>query len=104
MSSPVHSASSASLPVSIVSTPAAKEEDRVRRREQQTLFEDVVQDAFPIDFEWYEEPVPGALPTARWTINCLLPPGARNDHLEVKYGQRQLALQTAFIWDSHHAK
>lgn len=41
----------ASLLISIASTCAEKQEEKVKRREQQMLFEDIVTDAFPADLE-----------------------------------------------------
>lgn len=94
----IPAASSASLPVSIASSPTTLREERVPRRKQPRLFKDVVPDALPADLEQFQEPVSENLLAVEWTQNCLLPPGVRKDQLKVTYRKRQPALQADFIW------
>lgn len=100
----VHPAPSASLSVSVASTPASMPEDRVQRRKQQRLSKNIVPDAFPTDFERYGEVPRETLWAVDWKHNCLLPASARNDQLGATYGQRRLALQAAFIQDNQQVK
>lgn len=79
-------------------------EEKEQSREQRNLSEDVVPDAFPANFERYDEPLPGTPPTVECSHHCMLPSVACNHQLKVKCWQRQPDLRAAFIWDKHYAK
>lgn len=86
-------ASSASRPTSSAPAPTATWQENAQKGEHQRLFDDVALDAFPKDFEQYEEHPAESPWDVEWTHNCLLPPVVRKNQLEVTYGQRQPALQ-----------
>lgn len=101
---PGRAAFSASLPVSITSVQVDALHKKAQGRAKKSLFEGVVPDAFPAEFEQYEETFLETAQTEERTGNCVLFARARSDQLQGTCRRVQSALQPASIWDSHHAK